>query len=77
MSENTAADYTLDRGTGDWVHGYVYREGEKIGWYWEDPLSNGFAAFRAGNPKPIARPKTERTCILKITGGEWDGDGAV
>lgn len=69
----------MDTEDGYWLEVYdtegrVYRDGELIGWYREDPLSNGFAAFKASSPKPIARPKTERTCIRKITDGEWDGE---
>lgn len=52
---------------------YVFRDGERIGHFWPDPRSDGFAAFVANRPTPIARPKTERTCVRKITGGEWDG----
>lgn len=51
----------------------VFRDGDQIGHFWPDARSNGFAAFRATSPKPIARPQTERTCVVKITGGEWDG----
>jgi len=52
---------------------HVFRDGERIGHLWPDPKSEGFAAFRVDSSKPIARPKTERTCVLKITKGEWDG----
>lgn len=52
---------------------YVFRDGVRIGHFWPDPLSNGFAAFTPNRSKPIARPKSERVCILKITDGQWDG----
>ncbi len=65
--------YSLERGPGDWIHAYVLLNGERIGWYWADKLSNGFAAFTYDRDKPLARPKTERTCISKITGGKWNG----
>lgn len=55
----------------------VFRDGEPIGHFWPDPLSNGFAAFRTTGSKPIARPKSERGCVLKITGGGWDGAGEL
>ncbi len=68
----TTATYSLERHSlGGSVR--VFRDGEQIGHFWPDARSNGFAAFVATSPTPIARPKTERTCIVKITGGEWDG----
>lgn len=53
--------------------GRVYRDGEVIGHFWEDPKSEGYAAFKSGQDKAVARPKTVRGCILKITDGEWSG----
>ncbi len=68
----TEAIYSLDRSEiGGTV--LIFRNGERIGHFWPDTRSNGFAAFVATSSKPIARPKTERTCVLKITRGEWDG----
>jgi hypothetical protein len=55
----------------------VFRDGERIGHFWPDSLSNGFSAFSVNSSKPIARPKSERGCVLKITGGEWDGAGEL
>lgn len=54
---------------------HVLRDGERIGHFWPDPKSDGLAAFVVGRSSAIAHPKTERTCIRKITGGEWDGTG--
>ncbi|AIG78444.1 Hypothetical protein AJAP_28025 [Amycolatopsis japonica] len=57
----------------------VFHDEERIGHYWPDPLSGGFAAFKssAQSHRPIARPKSERACILSITDGAWDGEGWI
>lgn len=65
--------YSLERAPGEWINVKIFRDGERIGHYWDDPRSDGFAAFRSGNDRPIARPKSERGAILKITNGAWDG----
>lgn len=65
--------YSLERAPGEWVCAYVLLDGVRVGWYWEDKLSNGFAAFKYDRDKPIARLKSERGCISKITGGKWRG----
>jgi hypothetical protein len=68
--------YSLERSeVGETVR--VFRDGERIGHFWPDPKSDGFAAFNVSSSKPIARPKSERGCVLKITGGEWDGAGEL
>ncbi|MBE1467448.1 hypothetical protein H4W33_006460 [Kibdelosporangium phytohabitans] len=64
-STGSADEYTVKRyETG----GAVYRNGERIGHYWKDKWS-GYAAFRSGLSKPVARPRTEAGCIRKLTGG--------
>jgi hypothetical protein len=52
--------------------GTVYQDGVELGHFWEDKYP-GYAVFRSGNSNPIARPKTVRGCVLKLTHGQWDG----
>ena len=73
MDDVSSGEYSLTRseyGGG----GEVYRNGERIGNYWEDKYG-GYAVYRAGNAKTIARLKTEAGCIRKLTNGEWNGKG--
>jgi hypothetical protein len=70
MEEVSSGGYSLTR--SEFGGGDVYQNGERIGNYWPDKYG-GFAVFRTGNAKPVARLKAEAGCIRKLTHGAWSG----